>query len=91
MFGDPQKKRTEWNNPGYFEMFAESYTEPGIYRETIDIDGDAFNEGGGYIGTYPSHTSAEPGWRVHTSPNPTNSTGVTTRTAPSTDMAFPQQ
>ena len=88
VFGDPQKKRTEWNNPGYFEMFAESYTEPGIYRETIDIDGDAFNEGGGYIGTYPSHTSSEPGWRVHTSPNPTNSTGGTTRTAPSTDMAF---
>ena len=88
VFGDPQKKRTEWNNPGYFEMFAESYTEPGIYRETIDIDGDAFNEGGGYIGTYPSHTSSEPGWRVHTSPNPTNSTGVTARTAPSTNMAF---
>jgi len=88
VFGDPQKKRTEWNNPGYFEMFAESYTEPGVYRETIDIDGDAFNEGGGYIGTYPSHTSGEPGWRVHTSPNPTNSTGGTLRTAPSTDMTF---
>ena len=88
VFGDPQKKRTEWNNPGYFEMFAESYTEPGIYRETIDIDGDAFSEGGGYIGTYPSHTDGEPGWRVHTSPNPTNSTAGTTRTAPSTDMSF---
>ena len=88
VFGDPQKKRTEWNNPGYFEMFAESYTEPGIYRETIDIDGDAFSEGGGYIGTYPSHTDGEPGWRVHTSPNPTNSTVGTTRTAPSTDMSF---
>ena len=88
VFGDPQKKRTEWNNPGYFEMFAQSYTEPGIYRETIDIDGDAFSEGGGYIGTYPSHTDGEPGWRVHTSPNPTNSTVGTTRTAPSTDMSF---
>ena len=88
VFGDPQKKRTEWNNPGYFEMFAESYTEPGIYRETIDIDGDAFSEGGGYIGTYPSHTSGEPGWKVHTSPNPTNSTAGTTRTAPSTGMSF---
>jgi len=88
VFGDPQKKRTEWNNPGYFEMFAESYTEPGIYRETIDIDGDAFNEGGGYIGTYPSHTSGQPGWRVHTSPNPTNSNAGTIRTAPSTDMSF---
>ena len=88
VFGDPQKKRTEWNNPGYFEMFAESYTEPGIYRETIDMDGDAFSEGGGYIGTYPSHTSGEPGWRVHTSPNPTNSTVGTTRTAPSTSMSF---
>ena len=88
VFGDPQKKRTEWNNPGYFEMFAESYTEPGVYKETIDIDGNAFNEGGGYIGTYPSHTSGQPGWRVHTSPNPTNSTGATPRTAPSTDMTF---
>ena len=88
VFGDPQKKRTEWNNPGYFEMFAESYTEPGIYRETIDIDGDAFSEGGGYIGTYPSHTDGEPGWRVHTSPNPTNSTAGTTRTAPSNGMSF---
>jgi hypothetical protein len=88
VFGDPQKKRTEWNNPGYFEMFAQSYTEPGIYRETIDIDGDAFSEGGGYIGTYPSHTDGEPGWRVHTSPNPTNSTAGTTRTAPSNGMSF---
>jgi hypothetical protein len=88
VFGDPQKKRTEWNNPGYFEMFAESYTQPGVYRETIDIDGDAFNEGGGYIGTYPSHTSGEPGWRVHTSPNPTNSSTGTIKTAPSTDMSF---
>ena len=88
VFGDPQKKRTEWNNPGYFEMFAESYTEPGIYKETIDIDGDAFSEGGGYIGTYPSHTDGEPGWRVHTSPNPTNSTAGTIKTAPSTDMNF---
>ena len=88
VFGDPQKKRTEWNNPGYFEMFAESYTEPGIYRETIDIDGDAFSEGGGFIGTYPSHTEGQPGWRVHTSANPTNSTAGTTRTAPSTDMSF---
>ena len=88
VFGDPQKKRTEWNNPGYFEMFAESYTQPGAYKETIDIDGDAFNEGGGFIGTYPSHTSGEPGWRVHTSPNPTNSSVGTTRTAPSTDMSF---
>lgn len=88
VFGDPQKKRTEWNNPGYFEMFAESYSQPGSYRETIDIDGNAFNEGGGYIGTYPSHTTNEPGWRVHTSPNPTNSSTTTIRTAPSTDMSF---
>ncbi len=88
VFGDPQKKRTEWNNPGYFEMFAQSYTQPGIYRETIDIDGDAFSEGGGFIGTYPSHTDGEPGWKVHTSPNPTNSTAGTTRTAPSTHMYF---
>ena len=88
VFGDPQKKRTEWNNPGYFEMFAESYTSPGVYKETIDIDGNAFNEGGGFIGTYPSHTDGKPGWRVHTSPNPINSTEGTTRTAPSTDMSF---
>ena len=63
IIGNPAGKRTEWNNPGYFEMYASSSTlGDNVYRETVDIDGDFF--GGGFVGVYPADTTNRPGVQI---------------------------
>ena len=63
ILGNPAGKRTEWNNPGYFEIYAENPDVPGDFNETIDIDGEFL--GGGYIGVYPVRTEDKHGVRMH--------------------------
>lgn len=63
ILGNPTGKRTEWNNPGYFEIYAENPDVPGDFNETIDIDGEFL--GGGYIGVYPVRTEDKHGVRMH--------------------------
>lgn len=70
ILGDPNGKRTEWNNPGYFEMYAENPDSPGDFNETVDIDGDFL--GGGYIGVYPVRTENRFGAKMHSR----NATGI---------------
>jgi hypothetical protein len=63
ILGNPTGKRTEWNNPGYFEIYAENPDSPGDFNETVDIDGDF--KGGGYVGVYPVRTENRHGVRMH--------------------------
>ena len=63
ILGNPAGKRTEWNNPGYFEIYAENPDVPGDFNETIDIDGEFL--GGGYIGVYPVRSEDKHGVRMH--------------------------
>ena len=67
IFGNPAGKRTEWNNPGYFEIYAEDTDSPGTFRETVDIDGDF--HGGGFVGVYPSNTDNRPGVQMWSRPD----------------------
>jgi hypothetical protein len=63
ILGDPNGKRTEWNNPGYLEIYAENPDSPGDFNETVDIDGEFL--GGGYVGVYPVRTENRHGVRMH--------------------------
>lgn len=68
ILGDPNGKRTEWNNPGYFEMYAENPFSPGDFNETVDIDGEYY--GGGFVGVYPANTENAHGVRMHVITDP---------------------
>jgi hypothetical protein len=70
ILGNPTGKRTEWNNPGYFEIYAENPDSPGDFNETVDIDGEFL--GGGYIGVYPVRTENRHGAKMHSR----NATGI---------------
>jgi len=70
ILGDPNGKRTEWNNPGYLEIYAENPDSPGDFNETVDIDGEFL--GGGYVGVYPVRTENRHGVRMHSR----NATGI---------------
>jgi hypothetical protein len=70
ILGNPTGKRTEWNNPGYFEMYAENPFSPGDFNETVDIDGDYY--GGGFIGVYPANTEDAHGVRMHVITDPSS-------------------
>jgi len=70
ILGNPTGKRTEWNNPGYFEIYAENPDSPGNFNETVDIDGEFL--GGGYLGVYPVRTENRHGVRMHSR----NATGI---------------
>jgi len=63
ILGNPNGKRTEWNNPGYFEIYAENPDSPGDFNETVDIDGEYL--GGGFLGVYPVRTENRHGVRIH--------------------------
>jgi hypothetical protein len=70
ILGNPNGKRTEWNNPGYFEIYAENPDSPGDFNETVDIDGEFL--GGGFLGVYPVRTEDRHGVRIHSR----NATGI---------------
>ena len=70
ILGDPNGKRTEWNNPGYFEMYAENPFSPGDFNETVDIDGEYY--GGGFVGVYPANTENAHGVRMHVITDPSS-------------------
>lgn len=70
ILGNPTGKRTEWNNPGYFEIYAENPFSPGDFNETVDIDGEYY--GGGFIGVYPANTENAHGVRMHVITDPSS-------------------